>query len=331
MFNYDPVQQWQISTVVNIGSAKPKHVNIQMAYGSATSLQFVVDSQDVSESIIAKIRFSKAVASGSAIPAVDHTPGVSSTKAPKTYTDGTLIRPTNLPNSVALSEGEEYNDDAGGEKATALYDFSAQAPDELSIKQGEVLTVTDRLEGDEWWRCRNTKGEEGVVPFSYLEPESAKAGTRQSEREISEQQWPEKEMVPKPMSKQFSDPWPSPPYESKRSVYTKPRPDKVRTWLNCTGQFIVEAEFLGLKNGNIRLHKTNGVIIKVPIARISPEDVAYALAQASKNPMPTQEDKYEAPLPVTSTQFNSPILPKLQHPTSQSGPKIPQIDWFDFF
>ena len=56
-----------------------------------------------------------------------------------------------------------------------------------------------------------------------------------------------------------------------------PEPDasKVRTWHVRTGQFQVDAEFLGFNNGLLRLHKTNGVIIEVPSEKMSAEDMQY--------------------------------------------------------
>ena len=53
-------------------------------------------------------------------------------------------------------------------EAVALYDFGADGVDELSVVEGERLTVLEK-DGDEWWKCRNSKGLEGVVPASYLE------------------------------------------------------------------------------------------------------------------------------------------------------------------
>ncbi len=60
-----------------------------------------------------------------------------------------------------------------GESAIALYEFAADGDDELTVAEGEVLTVLER-DGDEWWKCKNAHGAEGVVPASYLE---LKAGT----------------------------------------------------------------------------------------------------------------------------------------------------------
>lgn len=55
--------------------------------------------------------------------------------------------------------------------ASALYDFTADGEDELSVTEGERLTILEK-DGDEWWKCRNSKGQEGVVPASYLEVSS---------------------------------------------------------------------------------------------------------------------------------------------------------------
>ncbi|KAG9041887.1 cytoskeletal protein binding protein [Tulasnella sp. UAMH 9824] len=51
----------------------------------------------------------------------------------------------------------------------AMYGFDADGDDELTVKEGEKLTVVDKEESDERWKCRNSKGKEGVVPASYLE------------------------------------------------------------------------------------------------------------------------------------------------------------------
>ena len=53
-------------------------------------------------------------------------------------------------------------------EAVALYDFGADGVDELSVTEGEHLTVLEK-DGDAWWKCRNSKGLEGVVPACYLE------------------------------------------------------------------------------------------------------------------------------------------------------------------
>jgi hypothetical protein len=68
------------------------------------------------------------------------------------------------PPSPPSPEQEE----AEGLEAAALYDFQAQGDDELTVMEGDVLWVIEQ-EGDEWWKCRNAKGDVGVVPASYIE------------------------------------------------------------------------------------------------------------------------------------------------------------------
>lgn len=52
--------------------------------------------------------------------------------------------------------------------ATALYDFEAQGEDELSIVEGEILTVVDKSNED-WWTVKDPRGNQGVVPAQYVE------------------------------------------------------------------------------------------------------------------------------------------------------------------
>ena len=66
------------------------------------------------------------------------------------------------------SEVKSDEDVLEGEDAFALYDFNADGDDELSVREGERLMVIER-DGDEWWKCRNSDGAEGVVPASYIE------------------------------------------------------------------------------------------------------------------------------------------------------------------
>ncbi|KAK9751341.1 Variant SH3 domain [Popillia japonica] len=57
-------------------------------------------------------------------------------------------------------------------KCTALYSYTAQNPDELTIVENEQLEVIGEGDGDGWLRARNYKGEEGYVPHNYLDVET---------------------------------------------------------------------------------------------------------------------------------------------------------------
>ena len=48
---------------------------------------------------------------------------------------------------------------------------------------------------------------------------------------------------------------------------TEPNMSRTRTWTDRSGSFKVEAEFIGLKDGKIHLHKLNGVKIAVPVSK----------------------------------------------------------------
>ena len=66
------------------------------------------------------------------------------------------------------SPDEPAEDDQDGTMGIALYDFTGDAADELSVKEGEILLVVDRSNED-WWKCRNQVGQEGVIPASYID------------------------------------------------------------------------------------------------------------------------------------------------------------------
>jgi hypothetical protein len=50
---------------------------------------------------------------------------------------------------------------------------------------------------------------------------------------------------------------------------------KVRTWTDGSKTFMVDAHFLALKDGNIQLHKMNGVRVAVPVDKMSVEDLEH--------------------------------------------------------
>ncbi|XP_011498975.1 PREDICTED: FCH and double SH3 domains protein 2 [Ceratosolen solmsi marchali] len=65
-------------------------------------------------------------------------------------------------------------------KCTALYSYTAQNPDELSIVESEQLEVVGEGDGDGWLRARNYRGEEGYVPQNYLDVEHEPEAGQQS-------------------------------------------------------------------------------------------------------------------------------------------------------
>ena len=55
-------------------------------------------------------------------------------------------------------------------QARALYDFDAEpGSGEVSIRVGEVLTITRTDVGEGWWEGRTPAGEAGLFPEAYVE------------------------------------------------------------------------------------------------------------------------------------------------------------------
>lgn len=108
-----------------------------------------------------------------------------------------------------------------------------------------------------------------------------------------------------------------------------PPPDKTRVWHDRSGQFRVEAAFLGFNKGKLRLHKVNGVIVEVPTDKMSVEDMQYVekLMEKKSRPQRIPEDDDDVPLAL------SPHSKARSQNGSTSAPpkKAPKIDWFDFF
>ncbi|XP_075162935.1 FCH and double SH3 domains nervous wreck isoform X2 [Haematobia irritans] len=72
-------------------------------------------------------------------------------------------------------------------KCTALYSYTAQNPDELTIVENEQLEVIGEGDGDGWLRARNYRGEEGYVPHNYLDIEQDAAGNGSGANQLRSQ------------------------------------------------------------------------------------------------------------------------------------------------
>ncbi|XP_065112365.1 sorting nexin-9b isoform X3 [Paramisgurnus dabryanus] len=59
-------------------------------------------------------------------------------------------------------------------KAQVLYDFTAEpGNNELSIREGETITITNQNVGGGWIEARNSRGDVGLVPEDYIEVNKA--------------------------------------------------------------------------------------------------------------------------------------------------------------
>ncbi|KGK34976.1 hypothetical protein JL09_g5875, partial [Pichia kudriavzevii] len=81
---------------------------------------------------------------------------------------------------------------------TAVYDYTAQNDEELSIKESDILYLLEKSDFDDWWLVKkrvldaNVEEPQGLVPRSYIEPAVPKEKaialydyTKQTEEELS--------------------------------------------------------------------------------------------------------------------------------------------------
>ncbi|KAK3050005.1 cytoskeletal protein binding protein [Extremus antarcticus] len=252
-------------------------------------------------------------------------------------------RAIGLSEVIAASGGSAT---AGLKTGQMLYEFMAQGEDEVTVAVGDEVIVLDDSKSDEWWMVRRLKnGKEGVVPSSYVEMTgtvpSAPDTALMAARSTVEQNRLEEERLAKEAAKKSASSRGIPERgsslaeesssksRSKRGSKepsgagkSKPNPNRVRMWTDRSGTFKVEAEFIGLREGKIHLHKTNGVKIAVPVAKMSVEDLEYVEKATGAS---LDEDKPLSDIKRRSTQ---------KAKTNGAGASVVPKDheyWFDFF
>lgn len=187
------MQKWNTADVEDFTIERHKHIHIDMGGSIPTRLHFNVGKEEIAETILTKLDDSRrlAISNAKAVSEVANVefhvrrsaitppprPVESSSPSKK---NGVSVRfteesPEIIPPREPSEDGEAEEDrvhltgdEQEGEFVVALYDFESTGPDELSVQEGERLCIIEK-EGEEWWKCRNAHGNEGVVPASYLE------------------------------------------------------------------------------------------------------------------------------------------------------------------
>ncbi|KAI0309926.1 hypothetical protein OF83DRAFT_1288379 [Amylostereum chailletii] len=408
-----PVQKWQTGDIQSFRQDKPKHVLIDIGGAAPINLHFNAGSKDTAEEILIKLEASRSIARGS----TDLEPEASSSALSPSSPDRSAspgkkgvhfaateaIIPTADEEEDVAPPAHANGDAQDGDAAVALYDFDAQGEDELTVKEGEPLWIVEQ-DSEEWWKCRNVHGHEGVVPASYIEPTGplrpkpapaaveddddnddsaaheaeeraaaakvaqdaaaaekrrkeklereqrakaaaaaaeAEAEKKRKEREAREREKKQREREERAKEEAAAHAS-GKQKESRASVEKRgpPPAEMTRVWHDRSGQFRVEAAFLGYKNGMIRLHKVNGVVIEVPSEKMSVEDMRYVEKitdprKASGGPKSHTTDEDDEPLASRRDSLKaSPAKSQPQPQRSQTSPmppKGPKIDWFEFF
>lgn len=107
-----------------------------------------------------------------------------------------------------------------------------------------------------------------------------------------------------------------------------PPAETTRIWHDRSGQFRVEAAFLGYSGGKLRLHKVNGVVIEVPSEKMSKEDMQYVEQVTNKKSTASAPAQRTSEDDVPLEQRKRILQSESPRPPSKKGPKI---DWFEFF
>ncbi|KAG5519651.1 hypothetical protein PMAC_001806 [Pneumocystis sp. 'macacae'] len=211
----------------------------------------------------------------------------------------------------------DSNDDANyfnhkqlqGKKGIVLYDFNACEEDELSVKANTYVSILDDSTSRDWWKVKHGNSE-GLVPASYIKYHFQESKTLKKTGHTELQRLEKKNHVERKIS--------------------KPQLDKIKTWTDRTGAFKVDAQFLGVFDNKIHLHKLNGVKISVPLSKMSIEDVLYVenITESSKNKQNTD---------VNSVSNNSKYCKAKSKSASNKYESCSALesknnyDWFDFF
>ncbi|ODV93486.1 hypothetical protein PACTADRAFT_82805 [Pachysolen tannophilus NRRL Y-2460] len=252
-----------------------------------------------------------------------------------------------------------------------IFDFEAASDDELTVKENDTVYIINDRKSRDWWVVANIEtGEEGLIPSNYVEitksamppsnlfskfsnrianPHKKKTKKKEKERrkELEEdsrvrakdrrdkrdremRDRDEREVIRKQDDKERAR------REKKSGSSTKedkskPNPHRVRTWIDSTGTFKVEAEFLGCVDGKIHLHKTNGVKIAVAAPKLSVEDLEYVerlTGMSLENYKPKAKEQANGKTKI-SKDDSTGVYPRTI--TKKSTGREPEYDWFEFF
>jgi len=104
---------------------------------------------------------------GSARPQPARQPVHASAPAPAPVAHATAT--VTEPEYEEEGDGDDGDGEGEGERHRALFDYEAANDGELSLKEGEFVTITEK-DPSGWWFAIAEDGRDGFVPSSYVEP-----------------------------------------------------------------------------------------------------------------------------------------------------------------
>lgn len=185
-------------------------------------------------------------------------------------------------------------------RAKVAYDFFAESQDELTVREGDYVNILDDKTSKDWFYCESIEtGKKGVIPAQFVETQKSKSTASGSLLSSLKNLGDSKSTKSKSRSRsgtttdQTAGSWKNDAEQDISNKKTKssgifnkkkksdtgdkqfPDTKKVRIWIDRTGTFKVEAQFLGCVDGKIHLHKVNGVKIAVAADKLSEDDILY--------------------------------------------------------
>ncbi|KAI8996846.1 hypothetical protein BDB01DRAFT_830492 [Pilobolus umbonatus] len=236
------------------------------------------------------------------VEAYDEPP--SSTTNTQSGTTGPLS-PTDSKDKIHKKEASAVSE---AKWAIALYKFTPENEEETSLDENEHIQVIDSTSISDWWVIRHKNGLSGLVPATYVQyaenkqsssttsnTQRIETGDSQLEKGIMNQvdkRNTEKYCLIKPITSTAngikynniqtsqtvqapSNPPQNKSIDSQQTNENELDKSKLREWTDRTGSFKVAAQFVCYVNGKIRLHKTNGVKIDVPLEKMCKDDIHY--------------------------------------------------------
>lgn len=156
------------------------------------------------------------------------------------------------PTPTALSEDTSSPSRRSTGKARAMYDWKATTDEQLDVAEGEVVTVID--DAKNWWKVRNSIGNEGTVPSNYMKKVTGSGGSGGTADNIPE----------------FKSAKPNLPEEEEECIY-EPVKHKVEINRDFEGHDYEDPDALESSNGRKPVVRSE-MVTKVPDAAPLPAD-----------------------------------------------------------
>ncbi|KAI9262415.1 hypothetical protein BDA99DRAFT_511136 [Phascolomyces articulosus] len=170
-----PVRQFTISDVAH-ATLDSKNIHIEISDASRTTLDFQASSKSEAKSIVSKIEESKSLVHGSSTPAA-----------------ATPVAASSLPPVVHQPEPEpepevEPEPPCEPRWAIVLYDFDAEGPEEITVKEQDQVLAVDYVGSEDWWKIEYQDGRSGIVPATYVQFQEDYEADLEREQQQQEQE-----------------------------------------------------------------------------------------------------------------------------------------------